>query len=157
MLKRVLCFIIIFHCFGLVYAWDNLYSHKIITDKAFGLLNGNYQEGLEKNTVIGGAYNEDVPSKRGAFHFYNPVTDEGLNFWHWGELRVFSSSIELATSENIHTGYPFFVEVNDGLNSWSKSIEAYGNGNKTTAFEKLGRVLHLITQDLLHLVQSRHG
>lgn len=65
-------------------AYENEYTHPLITDKAITLLSpdakGSFKEvRLYHDRLALGSHDEDIPDTRGAFHFYNPKTGAGLH------------------------------------------------------------------------------
>lgn len=117
-----------------IFSYDTGNAHPYLTEKAIDLFNQNSEIQISRQQLEWmkqGAMEEDtIP--RWMNHFYNPITDKGL--------EVFASSKVWAQSPNLQKAYFLFK----GNQTWQKAIDSYAKGNKKEAFIALGHILHLI-------------
>jgi hypothetical protein len=122
------------------WSYDDKKTHPFMTTKSEDIVANNYTKSAYSELftyaakIEKGTSEEDNPPARGVLHFFNPnsffTVTEGLH-------GIFPSALSLAES------------------TWTNALKAYyGVGlfnsapNKETAYENLGRVLHLAVQDM---------
>lgn len=130
---------------GNLFGYGAEYDHPAMTSAAIAQLNkasANYIETQDPNyerEMLRGCTDEDYkwpghfdPGFRGPMHFFNPRTGYGLSTY-------VSAGILLPTQQSaIMTAIP----------SWDAALLNYQTGDKLTGYYNLGKVLHLVTQDM---------
>jgi len=143
-------------------------THKGLTADIIKFFNASYPNlkinSLEEiDSIKKGSVNEDSPSLRSLNHFYDPISNRGLNiekkagdpnlaFVGGAPLKVQSeSSKDWAQDTKAQAGVKgifagmatSYFGSNDDY-SWDRGIYEYAWGNKQRGLESLGHVLHLI-------------
>lgn len=94
---------------------------------------------IVRDFIQNGGYMEDEPTREGRFvrHFYDPVTNEGLNDLFWGD----SSYIWANRADNV---WSWQNARRSYLNGLTRSTEEERKPWLAAAFRSLGQVMHLV-------------
>ncbi len=175
MLKKISLF---FFGFGIIFiplnalAYNNITTHPALTSEMVKLHNNFSEKKInneEKQWMMDGSREEDMPVTRTLNHFYDPIYQRGLSGdINAEELAPFIKILKpmiLSAKDWAQDSYAqatFLAEAykNAALNpyaqstksaveiltthTWEKAINSYINGDKQEAFRNLGHVLHLI-------------
>lgn len=175
MFKKISLF---FFGFGIIFiplnalAYNNITTHPALTSEMVKLHNNFSEKKInneEKQWIMDGSSEEDVPVTRTLNHFYDPIYQTGLSGdINAEELTPFIKILKpmiLSAKDWAQDSYAqatFLAEAykNAALNpyaqstksaveiltthTWEKAINSYINGDKQEAFRNLGHVLHLI-------------
>lgn len=154
-----------------VLAYDNSITHPALTKEIIKYYNQYFNKNIgnsDSEIIINGSIQEDVPGVRTLNHFYDPISGQGLNSSNagllsslYGFLMPFSKSAkEWASNSSAQANFVGQFYTNSALNpyarlvqsaidsqttyTWNKALYKYIIGDKNSAFESLGHVLHLL-------------
>ena len=148
-IKKILFVIILIHFPSTKYCFNSEQHRSITIDSINTVIsNGKYDEIAHianRAQIQNGAVNEDIQlfDFKGFNHFYNPVTTFGL----WGKFQ--------SALESLNGQVPILSKY-----WYQEAIEKYKIGEKEIAYERLGHVLHLVSQDMCsvpHVFDDGHA
>lgn len=143
---------------GAVFAYSPHYTHPDLTEEMVKFYNTSGQQKIGSESLSAlrqGSIDEDT-DPRWINHFYDPQSGEGWTGEHLGphsKETVQRVSNTLVAMNFTPLPAPKWAEdqgaqnkfISYGWNhTWQKAIYDYANGDKKTAFESLGYILHLI-------------
>jgi hypothetical protein len=122
-------------------AYENACTHPKITSRAVDLLNTPtptpYSElSVFQHDLLFGAQDEDNPTLAVLNHFYDPRNRKPLN------IPGNDTAIGIITLGNQQDA------LTRASGYWQQAVTKYKANSKDTAYILMGRVLHLITQDM---------
>ena len=154
-----------------ILAYSNSTTHPALTREIFRYYNQYFNKNISDNDIelaIKGSIQEDIPAIRTLNHFYDPISGSGLNSSNaglassiYGFLMSFSKSAkDWANNSFAQANFLGEFYANSALNpyakltqnaidiqttyTWDKAIYKYIIGDKQSALESLGHVLHLL-------------
>lgn len=158
----VFLFVLIFSFIPLIsFGYDAKTTHPDLTELTIDFFNfyfpKNFINETEKELIKKGSIEEDN-GLRSVNHFYDPVYNKT---WQFGGIEYFFPALTAKAwaqnpfiqalydpaylaSVGLITKSPVFSQANF---TWQRAIYEYVKGDRITAFESLGRILHLI-QDM---------
>ncbi|MCK5285927.1 MAG: lamin tail domain-containing protein [Candidatus Pacebacteria bacterium] len=137
-------------------AYNNITTHPALTKETIELFNYQYPDlklaDEEKEKLMLGSLEEDVPESRCLNHFYDPIYKDALSFGiitlslnakEWSQDTIMQmGAVNVAgigITKDLFSAKPDY--------SWERAIFDYVHNDKERALEALGHVLHLI-QDM---------
>lgn len=129
---------------GFVFAYDNITTHPQLSRAAVNVFQNYSGKALTQQQVswiVQGSVDEDA-APRYLNHYYNPVTNSGLNDWD-EFLRMDVDGISAKEWAQNQGGYISHA----GDYSEPAILENYRIGNKERAYQGVGHILHLM-QDM---------
>ncbi len=110
------------------FAYEPTQTHAGLTEQIvefYNLQSSNKISNEQKELIIKGAIDEDIPASRALNHFYDPIRNIGIN-----DYRSAKDWALIDSEANKYT--------------WGETIQYYAEGNESEAFIGLGHIVHLI-------------